>query len=309
MEITAYGLMMMQRQLITLTWQGMISRDLLENFRQAVITGTTSRGIFIRLDIDWVLFLSFESYHGPLTLNLSGGESILKRVEVNDKVVILGGKILIPSTGIEIDYSRAERWEAPPQSGILLSAGGRIGSLKAIARLILSQKKEPGLYLVLKDILGIELDGSPLLSKTFEPVDCIRLLQLLKTKDLDGIFSALTPFLGLGAGLTPAGDDMIQGLLLTYHRWGAVLEAAFDLEKLNDRLNQAASQKTTLLSANLIACASQGQADERLINALDGIMTGSPAPDQCARDLSNWGNSSGRDALVGMALAIHSASG
>jgi hypothetical protein len=297
----------MQKQPISVTSQGMISRALLANSRQAVITGTTSRGIFIRLDRDWALFLSFESYRGPLTLNLSGGKSILKVVEVNGRIVNLGGKILIPSTGIEIDYSRAERWEAPPQSGILLSAGDRIGSLKAIARLILSQKKEPGLYLVLKDILGIELEGSPLLSKTFEPVDCIRLLQLLKTKDLDGIFSALTPFLGLGAGLTPDGDDMILGLLLAYRRWGAVLKTAFDLAKLNDRLNQAASQKTTLLSANLIACASQGQADERLINALDGIMTGSPAPDHCARDLSNWGNSSGCDALVGMTLSILSA--
>ncbi len=144
--------------------------------------------------------------------------------------------------------------------------------------------------------------------KTIEQVDCFRLLQLLKTKDLDGIFSALTPFLGLGAGLTPSGDDMILGLLLAYRRWGTVLKTAFDLAKLNDRLNQAASQKTTLLSANLITCASQGQADERLIHALDGIMVGSPAPDQCAQDLANWGNSSGCDALVGMALAILSAS-
>ncbi len=79
-----------------MTTQGMLSRDLLENSRKAVITGTTSRGIFIRLDSDWVLFLSFESYHGPLTLNLSGGKSILKVLAVNDKIVTLGGKILIP---------------------------------------------------------------------------------------------------------------------------------------------------------------------------------------------------------------------
>jgi hypothetical protein len=300
--------MMMQRQPIFVTTQGMISRNLLENSRKAVITGTTSRGVFIRLDSDWVLFLSFESYHGPLTLNLSGGKSILKVIEVNDRIVTLDGKILIPSTGIEIDYSRAERWESLPPSGILLSDSSRIGSLKAIANLIFSQKKEPGLYLVLKDMLAIQLDGLPLVPKAFEQVDCIRMLQLLKTKDLERIFSALSPFLGLGAGLTPSGDDMILGLLLAYRRWGTVLKTAFDLAKLNDRLKQAASQKTTLLSANLITCASQGQADELLINALDGIMTGSPSPDQCARDLSDWGNSSGRDALVGMALAILSAS-
>jgi hypothetical protein len=78
--------------------------------------------------------------------------------------------------------------------------------------------------------------------KTFERVDCIRLLLPPKTTDLDGVFSAFMPLLGLGAGLTPAGDDMILGLLLAYHRWATGLKPAFDLTELNDRLNQAASQ-------------------------------------------------------------------
>ncbi len=171
----------------------------------------------------------------------------------------------------------------------------------------MSQNKEPGLYLVLNDLLGLEMGGLQPLPRHFERVDCIGLLQLLKTGDLDGILAALTPLLGLGAGLTPAGDDMLLGLLLAYHRWGSALRPSFDVAKLSDLLNRAASQKTTLLSANLIACASQGQADERLISALDGMLTGDPAPEQCARSLSGWGSSSGCDALVGMALAILSA--
>ena len=61
------------------------------------------------------------------------------------------------------------------------------------------------------------------------------------------------------------------------------------MAKLSDLLNRAASQKTTLLSANLIACASQGQADERLISALDGMLTGNPAPEQCAAVYPSWG--------------------
>jgi hypothetical protein len=298
----------MNRQPIYVTSQGANSCVLLAHPLEAVITGTTSRGIYIRLDTDWVLFLSFERFRGPLTLNLSGGKSTLKGVEVNDRIVINNGKIQMPSTGIEFDFSQAETWETPPLSDILLSTVDCIGVLKSVARLILSQQREPSLYLVLKDILDVDLDGLPLPPKPFEGVDFDRLLKLIKTTDLNEILSALTPLLGLGAGLTPAGDDVILGMLLAYHRWGAVLKPSFDLAELSDRLNQAASQRTTLLSANLIACASQGQADERLISALDGILTGSPAPDQCARALTNWGHSSGRDALVGMALAILSTS-
>jgi hypothetical protein len=299
---------MLPRRFLSVTQQGRISRALLSGSRLAVIAGATSRGIFIRLETDWVLFLSFESFRGPLTLNLSGGRSILNGIEVNDQVENLGGKFLVPSSGIEIDFSRAEMWEAPLGPGVFLSASERLQSLNAVAGLILSQPRGPGLYLVLKDLLDTDMDGLPLPPRAFERLDCLRLLHLLNTADVDGILSALTPFLGLGAGLTPAGDDMLLGLLLAYHRWGAVLKPAFDLPSLTARLNLAASQKTTLLSANLIACAAQGQADERLITALDGIMTGSPAPDQCAEALSNWGNSSGREALVGMALAILSVS-
>jgi hypothetical protein len=58
------------------------------------------------------------------------------------------------------------------------------------------------------------------------------------------------------------------------------------------------------LSANLIECAASGKADERLIDALDGIMTGSPGPEECATLLLSWGNSSGGDSLAGMALAL-----
>jgi Protein of unknown function (DUF2877) len=294
----------MNGNLISVAWQGKKLQALLDTPHQGTVVGATSRGIFIRLESDWVLFLSYEGFRGPLTLNLTGDRSILRGIDINCTVEIQDGKIQIPSPGIEIDFRRAKTWEAPPPSEIILSAANRIGSLKTAAELILSQKRESGLYLTLKNLLGFELSDPPLAQAQNEWPDCVRLLQFLKEADLEGILAALTPFLGRGAGLTPAGDDMILGLLLAYHRWGSVLRPLFNVTRLNDLVIREASQKTTLISANLIACAAQGQADERLVRALDGIMTGSLAPDRCARNLLGWGNSSGCDALVGMALAI-----
>jgi hypothetical protein len=294
----------MNGQLISVTWQGTISRDLLANSPKGTVVGVSSRGIFIRLDSGWVLFPSFERFHGPLTLNLFGELSALKGLEVNCAVEIQDRKIQIPSPGIEIDFSRAEAWEAPPRPESPLPAADRIRLLQTVAGLILSQKKEPGLYLVLQEMLDLKIGAVQSPPSAFERMDYWRLLQLLKTANPDEILSALKPLLGLGSGLTPAGDDMILGLLLAFGRWRMVLKPAFDLAGLNDLVIRAASQQTTLLSANLIACAAQGQADERLIRALDGLMTGSPGPEECARSLADWGNSSGGDALVGMALAI-----
>ena len=179
------------------------------------------------LDTDWVVFLSYESFHGPLTLNLSGELWTLQGVKVNHEVMTEGGKIQILSTGVEVDFSNAETWEAPPLPEILLHAGDRAGALKTVAGLILSQNKEPGLYLVLNDLLGLEMGGLQPLPRHFERVDCLGLRQLIKTGDLNGILAALTPLLGLGAGLTPAGDDLLLGLLLSYHRWGSALRTFF----------------------------------------------------------------------------------
>ena len=75
------------------------------------------------------------------------------------------------------------------------------------------------------------------------------------------------------------------------------------LQDLNRRLVAAAYERTTRLSANLIECAALGESDERLLNVVDCILTGSPPVAECLPELLTWGSSSGVDALAGMAVA------
>lgn len=128
--------------------------------------------------------------------------------------------------------------------------------------------------------------------------------QSLAASSVPAITAAIVPFLGLGRGLTPSGDDLTCGLLLTLNRFGAALAPQVDCAALNAAVLPQAYARTTLLSANLIECASRGQADERLLTALDGLMSGKPEAVSCAALLAGYGNSSGLDALAGMALAI-----
>jgi hypothetical protein len=131
-----------------------------------------------------------------------------------------------------------------------------------------------------------------------------RLLAGLLGGQVSEAASALQAFLGAGPGLTPSGDDLVIGLLLALNRWGDWLAGGFDIPKLSRLTSQAARQKTTGLSADLITCAGNGIADERLIAALDGLMTGDPSLTACAEMLLAWGASSGVDSLLGMGLAI-----
>ncbi len=89
-----------------------------------------------------------------------------------------------------------------------------------------------------------------------------------------GLASHLLPFLGLGAGLTPSGDDLILGLILALARCGPSLGAPVDPAALAAEINPIAARRTTALSASLLAAAANGQADERLILALDSLAYG-----------------------------------
>jgi hypothetical protein len=130
-----------------------------------------------------------------------------------------------------------------------------------------------------------------------------RVQEALHSGQAGSVADALAGFLGLGAGLTPCGDDLAIGFLLAANRWGGRLSLDLDLQALNAAVIACAQRQTTTLSTSLIRCASLGQADERLILALDGLATGAPELEACAAALASWGNTSGFDAFVGMALA------
>lgn len=104
----------------------------------------------------------------------------------------------------------------------------------------------------------------------------------------------LGDLLGQGPGLTPSGDDVILGLLLARARWGLPVD---------EDLVHEARRRTTTLSANLIALAAEGSADERLIELVDHVRGGGPTPTA----FLDWGAHSGLDVLRGVRLAFERA--
>ena len=98
---------------------------------------------------------------------------------------------------------------------------------------------------------------------------------------------------------SPAGDDFISGYLL--------VRSYQQSEKVGnvEQLIELAYQKTTSLSANLIACAAQGAADERLLNMLRFLATGEGDLEEIREELLSYGSSSGIDSLAGMLTALY----
>jgi len=292
----------MQNQEIAITAIGTGARDLLEQDQAAWVMGATSRGLFLYLAADWVIFITPETFHGPLTLNFPVGARDLPTLEHGTPARVQAGGIYFPDRGIMISTAYALAWEAPPPPKKWLSASERTERLKQITRLALSQGRASSISALLPALLDLEFRSNYEGNTLFVHLE--RLERSWQEGGVAALAESIQAFLGLGSGLTPSGDDLVNGLLLALARWGQVVAPGLEFDALVAEVLPRAYRSTTTLSANLIECALRGQANERLLLALDGIMSGEPDPTVCASALTGWGNTSGLDALVGMALAV-----
>ena len=263
---------------------GSIAHGLLADEPAASVMGTTSRGLFLGLDSGWVVFLSTERWRGPLTLNVVGDVGC----DVSPLLQHLPGA--------------AQVWQAGPPARSALPPVQRANALQRLAEHASLKAKASPSGPLLRRLLGLDAPDLPVEETWWQQL--LDLQQALREGKPAAIAQAALPWLGRGAGLTPSGDDLLLGLLLALNRWGAALAPALELEAANQAILENAWQHTTRLSASLLACAAQGQADERLLLALDGIMTGQPDVAACAEALAGWGNTSGLEALVGMAVGL-----
>jgi hypothetical protein len=274
----------MSQTLLSITSLGAIARQVLAQAQRATVWGVTSSGIFLYLSPDWVIFLSFEQFRGPLTLNSNLNPLLFQSLKPGSTVNLSPQTIHFDSLGIVVGIDSTAIWSTPARKAAsTASLTGGCDRLKTIYQKVLAAR-------------GSALSGD-LLSKSM----------IAASPDIPHISAALEKYLGLGAGLTPAGDDLVLGYLLAINRWGDLLYPDLEVGEINQTIRQAACRMTNTLGANLIECACLGQADERLILALDGILTGEPSPDTCVAHLLSWGHSSGANALTGMSVAIRAA--
>ena len=105
---------------------------------------------------------------------------------------------------------------------------------------------------------------------------------------------------GLGPGLTPAGDDFLAAVLLTLT---AAPGAARDLGRINSAV-EALLPSTTSLSATLLRHAAAGRGIPQVIDVVDAV-AGSGELEPAALRLLGVGHSSGPALAHGVMEAIH----
>lgn len=243
----------------------------------ARVLGRTSRGVYLSTPSRWVVFCSGERFSSPITLNVFGIANDFERVVVGMGAQFEVDQLRIPDAGVLLRFENGLEWIPSEPIDQPISKPRTIERLESLMSLVLNIKESN--------------------AEVAEPLDP------WVSGGVDRLEEALSRRLGLGEGLTPSGDDFVNGFLLAMNRYRRFLWEYGDLDRLNHQIVSAAYQKTTRLSANLIELATWGESDERLLNAVDYLQGADYVLGDIAADLSGWGHTSGVAVLAGMATA------
>ena len=126
----------------------------------------------------------------------------------------------------------------------------------------------------------------------------------LQQTNLDVVNKGIKALIGLGPGLTPAGDDFLVGFLagLTLGPPATVVSAP-SLSELRTCIDKAADQ-TTRLSGAWLRCAAHGQFGETWHSLAHALQSGQRKKiDQAAHHILSTGATSGVDAMTGLLKA------
>ena len=116
--------------------------------------------------------------------------------------------------------------------------------------------------------------------------------------------AAATSLIGRGPGLTPAGDDVLAGVLVGLHAVGRGALA----RRLGARIDGDLASGTTAFSAELVRLAAAGYAAGEVLRVVRALHEPSAATDldRAVGGLLSVGHTSGADLATGLALALAS---
>jgi hypothetical protein len=242
--------------------------------------------------------------NGPLNI-------VIEDIEVLDWVkpgllAVFSDDQLVLGDSLVVSLDGAQLWGPEVNWGCLATRRRRLGdNLAALCSwlsqndiadgllgLVLNEERESG---------GRASGNSSPQSRTFLAVAWMGikgLMQALQDGDRSSIGGSAALLAGLGAGLTPAGDDYLVGLMAGLRVWPGLCEVSS--EAACRSILEAAEGRTTLLSRAFLRSAKEGLFGESWHELLAGLAGGEAIRiRQAVRRILSVGATSGGDALAG----------
>lgn len=277
---------------------GICAYESLEKNRAGEVVGITSKGVFLKLTDQSIIFLSKDNFGNPLTINLQAIPQT-PPLAVGESFEIANGSIRFERSLALIQTQSAAIWSSKRSANPLSIYPDHMDAMAFLFNLR-SRLAQP--VLILDEVLS--LSG---LYPEIHPSDTEvqSMLRVLKSNALSSPAECFAPirfFAGRGRGLTPSGDDLLLGWIYTLGCWGGNPE--LDFPQIQQVLRQAVENRTTAISHNLIEAAMQGEIDQRLLQAFEMMVGAQPMGSSKIQNVLEWGNSSGIEVCAGIGLGI-----
>jgi hypothetical protein len=133
----------------------------------------------------------------------------------------------------------------------------------------------------------------------------LHLLRGMQRKDRRATLEAARDLIGLGVGLTPSGDDLLIGLMVSLLSLGGHSASAKDVASLAQDIAALSRGRTTLISQAFLQHAANNETSEILRDLISSVLTASDVQVAMAAErVLRIGSSSGAELVLGVLLGV-----
>jgi len=252
---------------------------------------------------------------GPINIvtDLPRGRSmaelgVKKNAEVlrKDGEILIGGKAVLVSIQHAKLYRTEMHFPTKPRSISEIRA-----NVAVVARTATRRGHHQGLGGLIPFLVpsGMDKTKRPAELNSFSRLALPRVRSLLG-KIREGRISELGTevqnLVGLGPGLTPSGDDMLSGLMVSLALIAHNLKGDTErVRRVNGEIALSARKRTTMLSEEYLSHAARGETNEHFQQLIKKMLTALPNEAKRSAELVlNVGETSGTDTVLGILLGF-----
>jgi hypothetical protein len=249
-----------------------------------------------------VTLLVSDHYDLPQGIRIAQKPASLQSLTVGLLAVCRAGVLRFESSPLTIDLRNAPVWKCQISNlNVGMQSPSAERSWSDVWQMLNAQQKLNKAEVVADDLFQLKA-GSLLSQKISRPV--MQLTSSTGQFDIESSIQAAEKMIGLGPGVTPAGDDLLIGFLAgLWSTSGVDQSRLFFIQSFGDRLMELAEQ-TNLISRTYLYHAIHGQFSSSLSNLADSIALGSENIKVIAEAAMRVGHSSGMDSVTGMLIGL-----
>jgi hypothetical protein len=265
------------------------------------LVGIYTNGITALSDSGQILFLTANCVRGPFTVFAPGLQNYFDRFQKGQEVITDQKSIRIPETDLLITSDSMEIWPAYENPLVGNVSRIRFSSLKVI-----NDSWKAGIC---------KIDSVWALKAYLDQCQCIKLFggtkkafsicfaaihHAFSDENYFDMIEAATGMIGLGEGLTPAGDDFLAGFIVALSFVRDQIGISKNIyHKISDEIILRAKKETNPISAALLSAAQKNEINEPLFTVIQYLVCGNSVPLDVIQNLSSVGHTSGFDSLTG----------